>query len=58
VVPKGDGSHLLLQMKIRLRGPLRLALPLVRRRMQREQERDVVTVKARLEGAEQTSGSA
>jgi Polyketide cyclase / dehydrase and lipid transport len=51
VVPKGDGSHLLLRMQIRPRGPLRLALPLVRRRMQRELARDVVTIKARLEGA-------
>jgi uncharacterized protein YndB with AHSA1/START domain len=57
VVPTGDGSHLLLRMRIGLRGPLRLALPLVRRRMQRELARDVVTVKARLEGAEQTYGS-
>jgi uncharacterized protein YndB with AHSA1/START domain len=51
VMPKGDGSHLLLRMQIRPRGPLRLALPLVRRRMQRELARDVVTIKARLEGA-------
>jgi uncharacterized protein YndB with AHSA1/START domain len=54
VVPQGDGSHLLLRMQIRLRGPLRLALPLVRRRMQRELARDVVTIKARLEGEAQT----
>jgi uncharacterized protein YndB with AHSA1/START domain len=46
VVPQGDGSHLLLRMQIRPRGPLRLALPLVRRRMQRELARDVVTIKA------------
>jgi uncharacterized protein YndB with AHSA1/START domain len=51
VVPQGDGCHLLLRMQIRPRGPLRLALPLVRRRMQRELARDVVTIKARLEGA-------
>jgi hypothetical protein len=57
VVPKGDGSHLLLRMRIGLRGPMRWVLPLVRRRMQRELARDVVTVKGRLEGAEQTSGS-
>jgi uncharacterized protein YndB with AHSA1/START domain len=53
-VPRGDGSHLLLRMQIRPRGPLRLALPLVRRRMQRELARDVVTIKDRLEGAAQT----
>jgi pimeloyl-ACP methyl ester carboxylesterase len=51
VVPAGDGSHLLLRMQVRPRGPLRLALPLVRRRMQRELARDVAAVKARLEGA-------
>jgi uncharacterized protein YndB with AHSA1/START domain len=49
VVPQGEGSHLLLRMQIRPRGPLQLALPLVRRRMQRELARDVVTIKARLE---------
>jgi uncharacterized protein YndB with AHSA1/START domain len=54
VVPKGDGSHLLLRMQIRPRGPLQLALPLVRRRMQRELARDVVTIKARLEEEAQT----
>lgn len=55
VVPQGESSHLLLRMQIRPRGPLRLALPLLRRRMQRELARDVVTIKARLEGAAQTS---
>jgi polyketide cyclase/dehydrase/lipid transport protein len=51
VVPQGGGCHLLLRMQIRPRGPLRLALPVLRRRMQRELARDVVTIKARLEGA-------
>jgi Polyketide cyclase / dehydrase and lipid transport len=51
VGPSGDGSHLVLRMEIRLRGPLGLALPLMRRRMQRELERDLATIKARLEGA-------
>jgi Polyketide cyclase / dehydrase and lipid transport len=55
VVPQGEDSHLLLRMQIRPRGPLRLALPLVCRRMQRELARDVVTIKARLEGAAHTS---
>jgi uncharacterized protein YndB with AHSA1/START domain len=55
VEPNGDGSHLLLRMEIRPRGLLQLALPLVRRRMQRELERDIATIKARLEGAERTS---
>lgn len=55
VVPRGEHSHLLLRMQIRPRGPLRLVLPLVRRRMQRELERDVVMIKARLECAAQRS---
>jgi uncharacterized protein YndB with AHSA1/START domain len=55
VVPRGEHSHLLLRMQIRPRGPLRLVLPLVRRRMQRELERDVAMIKARLECAAQTS---
>jgi hypothetical protein len=57
VVAKDDGSHLLLRMQLRPRGLLRLALPLVRRRMQRELARDVATIKARLEGAAQPSTS-
>jgi uncharacterized protein YndB with AHSA1/START domain len=55
VVPRSDGSHLLLRMQIQPRGLLRLALPLVRRRMQRELARDIATIKARLEAAAQTS---
>jgi hypothetical protein len=51
VVPNTDGSRLLLRMQIRLRGPLRWALPLVRRRMQRELARDLGMIKARLEDA-------
>jgi hypothetical protein len=57
VMPKDDSSHLLLRMQLRPRGPLRLALPLVRRRMQRELARDVATIKARLERAAQPSTS-
>jgi uncharacterized protein YndB with AHSA1/START domain len=53
VVPKEGGSHLVLRMQLRPRGRLRLALPLVRRRMLRELARDVITVKARLEGSAQ-----
>jgi hypothetical protein len=47
---RGEGSHLVLRMEIQPRGLLALALPLVRRRMQRELERDIATIKARLEG--------
>jgi hypothetical protein len=46
-MPRADGSRLLLRMQIRLRGPLRWALPLMRRRMQRELARDLGTIKAR-----------
>lgn len=55
VRPMGDDSHLMLRMEIRLHGPLALALPLVRRRMRRELERDFATIKARLEGSERAS---
>jgi hypothetical protein len=41
-------------MEIRLRGPLGLALPRVRRRMQRELERDIAAIKATLESSEAT----
>jgi hypothetical protein len=56
VESSGDRSHLLLRMEIRPRGPLRLGLPLVRRRMQRELDRDIATIKARLESAERPVG--
>lgn len=55
VEPRGEHSHLLLQMQVRPRGPLRLVLPLVRRRMQRELERDAVMIKERLECTAQTA---
>jgi uncharacterized protein YndB with AHSA1/START domain len=55
VVPKDGRSHLVLRMQLRPRGPLRLALPLVRRRMQLELARDVIAIKARLEDATQPS---
>jgi hypothetical protein len=55
VEPRGDRSNLLLRMVIGPRGPLRLALPLLRRRMQRELERDIATIQAKLESAERLS---
>ena len=54
VTPTGDGAHLALRMEVRLRGALTLALPLVRRRMQRELERDIAAIKATLEASERT----
>jgi hypothetical protein len=49
VLPRGDGVRLLLRMEIQLRGLLGLAAPLLRRRMRPELERDIATIKARLE---------
>jgi hypothetical protein len=49
VLPRGDGARLLLRMEIQLRGLLGLAAPLLRRRMRPELERDIATIKARLE---------
>jgi hypothetical protein len=43
-------------MEIQLRGLFGLALPLVRRRMQPELERDITTIKAVLEGTARASG--
>jgi uncharacterized protein YndB with AHSA1/START domain len=49
VLPRGDGAHLMLRMEIQLHGVLGLATPLLRRRMRPELERDIATIKARLE---------
>ena len=51
VTPTGDGSHLLLRMHIQPRGLLRLALPLLRRRMRHELKRDIAAIKKELEGS-------
>jgi uncharacterized protein YndB with AHSA1/START domain len=52
VLPSGDGAHLMLRMEIQLPRLLGLAAPLLRRRMRPELERDIATIKARLEGVE------
>jgi Polyketide cyclase / dehydrase and lipid transport len=52
VLPGGNGAHLMLRMEIPLHGLLGLAAPLLRRRMRPELERDIATIKARLEGVE------
>jgi uncharacterized protein YndB with AHSA1/START domain len=49
VLPTGDGAHLVLRMEIQLHGLLGVAAPLLRRRMRLELERDIATIKARLE---------
>jgi hypothetical protein len=50
VTPTSGGSHLVLQTEFAARGPARLALPLLRRRMWPEMERDIHTIKSILEG--------
>jgi hypothetical protein len=50
VEPRGDGTHLVLRMEIQLRGLLGFAAPVLRRQMRPELERDIATIKARLEG--------
>jgi polyketide cyclase/dehydrase/lipid transport protein len=57
VVPAGDGCRLLLRMQIRPRGLLLLALPVLRRRMRRELERDIAAIKTQLEGPRGSSKS-
>jgi hypothetical protein len=49
VLPTGDGAHLMLRMEIQLHGLLGVAAPVLRRRMRPELERDIATIKARLE---------
>jgi hypothetical protein len=50
VLATEDGAHLVLRMEFRAPGLLRLALPLLRRRMRPELTRDIATIKAKLEG--------
>jgi len=52
VLPSGDGAQLMLRMEIQLHGLLGLAAPLLRRRMRPELERDIASIKARLEEGE------
>lgn len=51
VLPAPGGARLVMRMEIELRGPLKLAAPLLRRREQPMFERDLTNIKARLEGA-------
>ena len=52
VVPTSDGAHLLMRMELEPRGMLKLAAPLLRRRMMPMFRRDLDNIKARLEAAE------
>jgi uncharacterized protein YndB with AHSA1/START domain len=47
-----EGAHLEMRMELEPRGPLKLATPLLRRRMKSMFQRDVENIKARLEGVE------
>jgi hypothetical protein len=50
VTPVPAGARLDLRMQIQTYGPLRAALPLLRRRMPPDLARDITLIKARLEG--------
>jgi Polyketide cyclase / dehydrase and lipid transport len=50
VLPSGAGSHLIMRMELEPHGLLRLAAPLLRRRMKPMLERDLANIKSILEG--------
>ena len=52
VVPTSDGAHLVMRMELEPHGLLKLAAPLLRRRMTPMFRRDLDNIKARLEPAE------
>jgi hypothetical protein len=51
VLPTADGARLVMRVEMELHGLLRLTGPLLRRREQSMFERDLINIKARLEGA-------
>jgi uncharacterized protein YndB with AHSA1/START domain len=51
VRPTADGAHLVMHTEMELHGLLKLAAPLLRRRMQLMFQRDLNNIKARLEAA-------
>lgn len=55
VVPTSDGAHLVMRMELEPHGLLRLATPVLRRRLTRMFQRDLEHIKARLEAAERAS---
>jgi len=57
VLPTADGAHLVMRTEMELHGVLKLAAPLVRRRMQPMFERDLDNIKARLEAAHAAPGT-
>ena len=52
VAPTSDGAHLVMRMELEPHGLLKLAAPLLRRRMTPMFQRDLDNIKARLEAAE------
>jgi len=52
VVPTSDGAHLVMRMELEPHGLLKLAAPLLRRRMAPMFQRDLDNIKTRLEAAE------
>jgi uncharacterized protein YndB with AHSA1/START domain len=55
VVPTSEGAHLVMRMELEPRGLLRLATPLLRRRMTSMFPRDVGNIKTRLEAGTQAA---
>ena len=57
VLPTADGARLVMHTEMELHGLLKLAAPLVRRRMQPMFQRDLDNIKARLEAAHAAPGT-
>jgi len=55
IVPTPQGVHLVMRMELEPRGLLRLATPLLRRRLTSMFPRDVDNIKAQLEGVERAA---
>jgi hypothetical protein len=58
VVTTSEGAHLLMRMGLELHGLLKLATPILRRRMNSMFQRDLDNIKAQLEGAERPAHDA
>jgi len=56
VAPVAEGAQLVMRMKLEPRGLLKLATPLLRRRMRAMWQRDLDNIKARLEAGERVDG--
>ena len=55
VVPTSAGAHLVMRMELEPHGPLKLATPLLRRRMKSMFQQDLENTKAQLEGEERAA---